>query len=588
MKVAHLVKNSCNPDWRVIKAAEAGVRKGYIVTIFAMWENGVNPVDSINGVNYVRIYPKFDFFSSPKERRYKQIPSFTEDFLANFLSLLSQITKFLRLTKHSSVRAPSMKRLERGFRKTSKSFVKDFSPDLIHCHDLETLRTGIELKDEINCKVIFDSHEFEQNKNPPADPLTNEYIRNQERKYITKADAVITVSEEIANNLRDIYKLSEKPTIIFNVPSTNLIDTGNDQSKVVTLIDDKCLYRLLDAAEHDFKDIDEDNLSQLIDDCLKSNYFGLAQKLKVLTSEGKNQMHLLDQTEELNEENSENFKSTNDDDSVFKNKYSTLERQVDIMNQQLNKLSNDGEIKFTLDKYEEKFIKRKLSKSILGIKTNKKSKIILRGHNRFQGSFEKEIAFKELPSLFNDFDAVGLHVGNLTVGRGIETAIRSLEMLPTHALALVGPRNNKSFLRKVHLLLDRFELGERVFFFDSLEENLCDFIGYFDYSLVTTLPVSKSTLYSMPNKLFESSIANVPIICSDTESASKFVLERKRGEIYNSGNEFALAAAIKKVTNNKEKYIYDESKQNKFIIEFSQSEQYKRMYKIYENLLNGK
>ena len=74
-----------------------------------------------------------------------------------------------------------MKRLERGFRKTSKSFVKDFSPDLIHCHDLETLRTGIELKDEINCKVIFDSHEFEQNKNPPADPLTNEYIRNQER-----------------------------------------------------------------------------------------------------------------------------------------------------------------------------------------------------------------------------------------------------------------------------------------------------------------------------------------------------------------------------------------------------------------------
>ena len=94
MKVAHLVKNSCNPDWRVIKAAEAGVRKGYIVTIFAMWENGVNPVDSINGVNYVRIYPKFDFFSSPKERRYKQIPSFTEDFLQIFFHYYHKLQNF--------------------------------------------------------------------------------------------------------------------------------------------------------------------------------------------------------------------------------------------------------------------------------------------------------------------------------------------------------------------------------------------------------------------------------------------------------------------------------------------------------------
>ena len=65
--------------------------------------------------------------------------------------------------------------------------------------------------------------------------------------------------------------------------------------------------------------------------------------------------------------------SLNDDDSVLKNKYSTLENSL-IRNQGFNIISNDGEIKFTLDKYEEKFIKRKLSQKLQGIYiTNKKS-----------------------------------------------------------------------------------------------------------------------------------------------------------------------------------------------------------------------
>ena len=115
--------------------------------------------------------------------------------------------------------------------------------------------------------------------------------------------------------------------------------------------------------------------------------------------------------------------------------------------------------------------------------------------------------------------------------------------------------------------------GKRVFFFDALEENLCDFISKFDYSLVTTLPVSKSTLYSMPNKLFESSIANVPIICSDTISASNFIKEYQKGEIYLSGNEYDLAVKIRSVTDNKEDYIYNQESQENFVKEFSQNEQ---------------
>ena len=573
-KVAHLVKNSCNPDWRVIKAAEAGAKKGYDVTIFAMWENGVSPLEEINNVKYVRIYPKFDFFSKPIERRYKQIPSFFGDFIANFISSFSQVTKFLKITKYSSVRASSMKRLERGFRRTSKKFILDYMPDIIHCHDLETLRTGIEIKKEINSKVIFDSHEFEQNKNPPADPLTNRFIRNQERKLIVEADAIITVSEEIASNLKSIYGLKKKPIIIYNVPSGKLISNQGNENKYAILIDDKSIYRVIDAAEDEFSHLTENGIDNLIDDCLRNNYFSLAKQLRLITNDGSKEKQF------------DNDVEGDDGDEINKNQdemLANLQNQIVNLQTQISNQNNENQYdNFSTKDFNLKFNKRKISNQILNIENNKTQKIILRSAKRFENSSKREVTFNELEELFKDFEAVGLHVGNLTVGRGIETAIRSLEMLPEHALALVGPRNNKSFLRKVHLLIDRFDLGKRVFFFDALEENLCDFISKFDYSLVTTLPVSKSTLYSMPNKLFESSIANVPIICSDTISASNFIKEYQRGEIYLSGNEFDLAVKIRSVTDNKVNYIYDKEAQENFVKEFSQNEQYKKMYSIYE------
>ena len=60
------IKNSCNPDWRVIKAAEAGVEKGYEVTIFAMWENE-SALEEINNVKYVRIYPSLIFLETNRK-----------------------------------------------------------------------------------------------------------------------------------------------------------------------------------------------------------------------------------------------------------------------------------------------------------------------------------------------------------------------------------------------------------------------------------------------------------------------------------------------------------------------------------------
>ena len=124
-----------------------------------------------------------------------------------------------------------------------------------------------------------------------------------------------------------------------------------------------------------------------------------------------------------------------------------------------------------------------------------------------------------------------------------------------HALIVIGPRNNPAFLNNLINLCGSYGVRNRVFILNPLEEGLVNFIGYFDYSLVTTIPNSKSSDYSMPNKLFESALAGIPILCADTLSASKFVEKYQVGATFISDNHYDLAAKINSLCDGKLKNI---------------------------------
>jgi hypothetical protein len=55
-KVAMLVSNPCNPDYRVVKEAESLAKAGYDVRVFCVWQRGLAApaFEQINGVTYVR------------------------------------------------------------------------------------------------------------------------------------------------------------------------------------------------------------------------------------------------------------------------------------------------------------------------------------------------------------------------------------------------------------------------------------------------------------------------------------------------------------------------------------------------------
>lgn len=53
-KIAILVPNPCNPDFRVIKHAELFAKNGHEVRIYCRWTYGLPKNETVNGVMYIR------------------------------------------------------------------------------------------------------------------------------------------------------------------------------------------------------------------------------------------------------------------------------------------------------------------------------------------------------------------------------------------------------------------------------------------------------------------------------------------------------------------------------------------------------
>jgi glycosyltransferase involved in cell wall biosynthesis len=93
----------------------------------------------------------------------------------------------------------------------------DLSPAVVHCHDLPTLPLGSRIADGAGARLIYDSHELEMHRNAVYAPAVYRWRRWTEKRHIRQTDAVITVSESIADHLRDDYAIP-RPEVVLNAP----------------------------------------------------------------------------------------------------------------------------------------------------------------------------------------------------------------------------------------------------------------------------------------------------------------------------------------------------------------------------------
>ncbi|MFE9201834.1 glycosyltransferase family 4 protein [Micromonospora sp. NPDC007230] len=110
--------------------------------------------------------------------------------------------------------------------------VDELRPDIIHANDYKMLGVGARATLRARAagrqvKLVWDAHEYLPGLNPALNSAR--WLRAQcahEREYAPVADAVVTVSESLADLLQQEHRLRERPAVVLNAPDVGPVDAS--------------------------------------------------------------------------------------------------------------------------------------------------------------------------------------------------------------------------------------------------------------------------------------------------------------------------------------------------------------------------
>ncbi|KAA0971881.1 glycosyltransferase family 4 protein [Aureimonas fodinaquatilis] len=192
--IVSLVMNGVVGDSRVLKTAKAAEAAGYRATLVGTGTSKDTVSTKIEGVNVVLV--------------------------PNLIQILKAEKNWTSHKVHSRAWAYAESALTLYYEQIEK-----LKPDLVHSHDMFGLRVGAGCIRRLaaNGKVVpwvHDLHEYVCGLTHIAEDfraLCEEY----ERRYLTQADHLITVSDALALKVSEIHKLKQLPTVVFNAPWEN-------------------------------------------------------------------------------------------------------------------------------------------------------------------------------------------------------------------------------------------------------------------------------------------------------------------------------------------------------------------------------
>jgi glycosyltransferase involved in cell wall biosynthesis len=90
------------------------------------------------------------------------------------------------------------------------------SVDVVHANDLDTLPAAYLLARESGSRLVYDAHELYTEFDPEPPRLARAALARLERMLARRADAVVTVSDPIRDELRRRYGI--EPLVVLNAP----------------------------------------------------------------------------------------------------------------------------------------------------------------------------------------------------------------------------------------------------------------------------------------------------------------------------------------------------------------------------------
>jgi glycosyltransferase involved in cell wall biosynthesis len=185
-KVTSIVLNNFKNDSRVLKENISLQRAGYDVTVVAMYEEPLEEFEKVQGIHVHRVKIKSRSLSKhPMVQFFK------------YLELLYRVVKAYKMS------------------------------DILHCNDLNALPIGVVIKKFFNkkAKIVYDAHEYETETNGLGG-LKQKVVRLIEKRLIKDADAVMTVSNLIAEEYVRLYGI-KKPALVLNTPVYKMVEKKN-------------------------------------------------------------------------------------------------------------------------------------------------------------------------------------------------------------------------------------------------------------------------------------------------------------------------------------------------------------------------
>jgi glycosyltransferase involved in cell wall biosynthesis len=149
---------------------------------------------------------------------------------------------------------------------------------------------------------------------------------------------------------------------------------------------------------------------------------------------------------------------------------------------------------------------------------------------------------------------LAVYVGSVTVDRGMTICVRALAHLPDVHFAAVGPRFP---ITEAEMLKTARDLGvsDRVHLVDPVpSEAVVSFISTADCSVIPVQNVCLSYYFCLPNKLFESVMASVPVAAASLLELRRFLEQYDVGVLMDERDPVAVAAAIRQILTSPQKY----------------------------------
>ncbi|TET91500.1 MAG: glycosyltransferase [Methanomassiliicoccales archaeon] len=107
--------------------------------------------------------------------------------------------------------------------------------DVVHCHDLDTLHSGVRLKKKRNTPLIFDAHEiFSYMIEEDVSRIILNYAKRMERSLLRDVDHIITVNEALRKHYQERFE--GNVTVVMNCPEQVLEEYESPTSEEFTIL----------------------------------------------------------------------------------------------------------------------------------------------------------------------------------------------------------------------------------------------------------------------------------------------------------------------------------------------------------------